>query len=186
GEQDGFAPRKHTVRWATGRGLLAQVDLWLLQNLQDAAASTGRAYGTAKYNEACKELERVIVEVVSQGYVWMVRNELWNDTPKEKARRLAIFAVLGHALSTLDILLHPVTPFLTEYLYQEVFGSGTWKTPLLLEALPRLSLPKAAKVESEAVEFALMVEGACNSAREKAKLKRRWPLRSMAVYVPPE
>ena len=31
-----------------------------------------------------------------------------------------------------------------------------------------------------------MVEGACNSAREKAKLKRRWPLRSMEAFVPPE
>ena len=59
--------------------------------------------------------------MVSQGYVRMVRNELWSDTPKEKARRLAIFAVLGHALSTLDMLLHPVTPYLTEYLHQEVF-----------------------------------------------------------------
>jgi isoleucyl-tRNA synthetase len=186
GEQDGFDPRKHSVPWAVGRGLLTQVDLWVLHNLQDAVASAEKAYGSARYNEACKELERVIVEVVSQGYVRMVRNELWNDTPKEKARRLAIFAVLGHALSTLDILLHPVTPYLTEYLYQEVFASGAWKRPMLLEELPGSRLPKAAKVESEAVEFALMVEGACNSAREKAKLKRRWPLKSMAVYVPPE
>src|SRR6266849_5719573 len=116
GEQDGFDPRRHSVRWAVGRRLLEQVDLWVLQHIQDLVASAEEAYGTARYNEACKELERVIVEVVSQGYVRMVRNELWNDTPKEKARRLAIFAVLGQALSTLDILLHPVTPFLTEYL----------------------------------------------------------------------
>jgi len=186
GEQDGFDPRKHTVKWATGRKLLTQVDLWVLYNLQQAVAAVEKAYATARYNEACKELEHQIVEVVSQGYVRMVRNELWNDTPKEKARRLAIFAVLGHAFSTLDMLLHPVSPFLTEYLYQEVFGAGEWGRPLLLQDLPKLALPKSAKAESEAVEFALMVEGACNSAREKAKLKRRWPLKSMAVYVPPE
>ena len=186
GEQDRFDPRKHTVKWAMGRKLLTQVDLWVLHNLGLAVASVEKSYGTARYNEACKELEHQIVEVVSQGYVRMVRNELWSDTPKEKARRLAIFAVLGHALSTLDMLLHPVSPFITEYLHQEVFGAGKWTRPLLLEDLSRVKLPKSAQVESEAVDFAQMVEGACNSAREKAKLKRRWPLKSMAVYVPPE
>jgi isoleucyl-tRNA synthetase len=186
GEQDGFDPSKHTVRWAAGRRLLTQVDLWVLYNLRQAVDSVVKAYGSGRYNEACKELEHQIVEVVSQGYVRMVRSELWNDTPKEKARRLAIFAVLGHALSSIDMLLHPVTPYLTEYLYQEVFVHSTWRKPLLLQDMPRLALPKAAKAESEAVEFALLVEGACNSAREKARLKRRWPLRSMAVYVPLE
>jgi isoleucyl-tRNA synthetase len=186
GEQDGFDPVKHTVKRAASRKLLAQVDLWMLYNLQQAVDSVRKAYGTGRYNEACRELEHQIVEVLSQGYVRMVRNELWNDTPKEKERRLAIFAVLGHSLSTLDMLLHPVSPYLTEYLHQEVLAAGPWEQPLLLQDMPKLALKKSAKAESEAVEFALMVEGACNSAREKAKLKRRWPLRSMAVYVPPE
>ncbi|HEV2390569.1 MAG TPA: class I tRNA ligase family protein, partial [Nitrososphaerales archaeon] len=186
GEQDGFDPSRHTAKWAAAKRLLTQVDLWILYNLDRAVTAVKEAYGTGRYNEACKELEHQIVEVLSQGYVRMVRNELWNDTPKEKERRLAIFAVLGHALSTLDILLHPVSPFLTEYLYQEVFATGAWKKPLLVQDLPKLALPRAAKAESEAVEFALVVEGACNSAREKAKLKRRWPLRGMEVYVPPE
>lgn len=185
GQEDGFDPRRHTVKWAKARRLLTQVDLWLLYSLQEAAESVVSAYGAGRYNEACKELERQIVEVVSQGYVRMVRNELWDDTPRAKSRRLAIFAVLGHALSTLDSLLHPVSPFLTEYLHQEVFSGSPWKRPLLLGDLPKVALPKGAKGESEAVEFALAVEGACNSARVKAKLKRRWPLRAMAVYVPP-
>lgn len=186
GEQDGFDPRRHSVKWARGRKLLTQVDLWLLHNLDRAAASVSAAYGEGRYNEACKELEHQVVEVLSQGYVRMVRNELWDDTPRAKPRRLAIFAVLGHALSTIDELLHPVSPYLTEYLYQEVFASSPWGRPLLLEDVPELALPKAAAAESEAVEFALAVEGACNSARVKAKLKRRWPLRAMAVYVSPE
>ena len=187
GEQDGFDPSKHTVE-VGGRKEAPHAGGHLdpLQPRSRPCASVEKAYGTGRYNEACKELEHQIVEVLSQGYVRMVRNELWNDTPKEKQRRLAIFAVLGHALSTLDMLLHPVSPYLTEYLHQEVFAKGAWKRPLLLEDLPKLALPKAAKAESEAVEFALVVEGACNSAREKAKLKRRWPLRSMEVYVPPE
>ena len=53
------------------------------------------------------------------------------------------------AMTMLDILLHPVTPYLTEYLYQEVFLAGAWKRPLLLQDLPKLSLPKSAKAESD-------------------------------------
>ncbi len=185
GEQDDFDPEKHTVAWAQERKLLTPMDRWLLVNLQESVEQVRRAYSMGRYNDACKKLESQIVEILSQGYVRMVRNELWTDTPEEKDRRLAIYATISSALRTLDMWLHPVAPYMTEYLVQEVFRPAelAWKRPLLLDAFPLVELPRAAKRDRRVIDLALQVEGACNSARMKAKLKRRWPLREVRVLV---
>ncbi len=185
GDQDGFDPSTHTVAWAMEKKLLTTVDRWLLVNLEEGAGKVWKAYAEGRYNDACKVLESQIVEVLSQGYVRMVRNELWNDSPEEKDRRLAIFAVISHALRSLDMWLHPVAPYITEYLFQELFflPGRTWKSPLLVADLPSAELPASAKRDRQKVDLVLRVEGACNSARMKAKLKRRWPLKEIHILV---
>jgi isoleucyl-tRNA synthetase len=183
GEQDGFDPDTHDIAWAKEKSALTPMDYWLLASLEDASAAIKAAYAEGRYNDSCKGLESQIVEVLSQGYVRMVRNELWSDAPEGLDRRLAIYSVIATALKTLDILLHPVSPYLTEYLYQETFLDGSWKTPLLVQDYPSLDLPATAREDKEVVDLALEVEGACNSARQKAKLKRRWPLREIQVLV---
>jgi isoleucyl-tRNA synthetase len=186
GEQDGFEPSVHTVAWAEQKKLLTTVDRWLLANLEEGAAEVKAAYSMCRYNDACKKLERLIVEIFSQNYVRMVRNELWSDDPSSRDRRLAIYSMIAFALQTLDLLLHPVSPYATEYLYQEAFLAGAWKRPLLLADFPQVALPAGSKHDREIVDLALEVESACNAARMKAKLKRRWPLKGLRLRVSPE
>ena len=184
GTEDGYDPARHTLAWAARRRLLATVDRWLLNKLARAEETVWRSYGTARFNEAAKALEELIITHLSQTYVRLVRNELWKDDQKERARRLAIYAVLGHALARTDTLMHPIAPFATEYLHQEVFAGGKWRVPMLAGGRGVPTKSGWASAEA-AVDFALRVEEACNAAREKAKLKRRWPLRMAVVLVQP-
>ncbi len=186
GKEDGYDPSTHTLAWAKRKGLLTAVDLWLLAKLGRARGGVTAAYETGTYNEACRSLEELIISRVSQTYIRLVRTELWKDEPKERDRRLAVYAVLGHALRSTDELLHPVAPFITEYLYQETFAPRKWRTPLLVEGL-RVERREGATAGAETmVDFALRVEEACNSARTRAGLKRRWPLRTLQVMVAKE
>ena len=64
-----------------------------------------------------------------------------------------------------------------------MFATSRWKTPLL--AVGKSSeRAQGSRHAEETVDFALKVEEACNSARMRAKLKRRWPLKSAEVLVP--
>ena len=183
GEVDGYDPRRHTVAWARKKGLLEDVDEWLLAKMRSLEKTTSWGYSAARYNEACKAIEEAIIGQISQNYVRLVRSDLWKDDVKERDRRLAIYATLGHALRRVDALLHPVAPFITEFLFQETFaGTTSWVTPLLVEGAESTPAPERPGAE-KLVEFALRVEDACNSARTKAKLKRRWPLRSLTVLA---
>ncbi len=186
GKVDGYDPDVHDLGWATRRGLLSKVDRWLLSKLSGTEKAVGESYRSGRYNEAAKALGDLVITVASQGYVRMVRGELWKDDPEGAKRRLAIFAILGHLLRTIDGLLHPIAPFATEYLFQEVFAHGAWKSPLLTEGTSFEGAARASPAAEATVDFSLIVEEACNSARTKARLKRRWPLRSLTVLVPPK
>ena len=184
GRVDGYDPGKHTVGWVRKRRLLTPVDGWLLSKLAGAERTTLKAYSSGRFNEAAKALEELVITHLSQSYVRLVRSELWKDDPTGKGRRLAIYAVLGQALRSADELLHPIVPFSTEFLFQEVFAEKAWRTPLLALGRKKGAPAKPGSSQERTVDFALRVEAACNSARTKAKLKRRWPLRSIEVLVP--
>ena len=183
GEVDGYDPKRHTLAWASRRRLLTPVDRWMLRKLAGAEATVRAAFERRRFNLATKALEDLVISYVSQTYVRLVRSELWKDDPEGRGRRLAVFVVLGRCLRSVDELLHPVSPFATEYLYQEVYGGGAWEAPLLASELSGRT-PGGSRKAEEMVDFALEAEEACNSAREKAKLKRRWPLGAMKVLAP--
>ncbi|HKT21352.1 MAG TPA: class I tRNA ligase family protein, partial [Nitrososphaerales archaeon] len=182
GRVDGYDPKKHSLAWATKRRLLTTVDRWLLRKLAVADAAVKQAYRGGRFNEAAKALDELVIAHLSQTYVRLVRNELWKDDPREKGRRMAIYGVLGHALGEVDELLHPISPFATEFLHQEVFDEGKWKVPLIALGWTK-EVGAGSRSAEAAVDFALKVEEACNSARTRAKLKRRWPLRSAVVLA---
>jgi len=182
GAVDGYTPERHTVAWAQRGRLLTAVDRWALSKVAAARKGAAEAYSTGKYNVACRILEDLVISHLSQTYVRLVRSELWKDDPRERRRRLAIFAVLGESLCEADRLLHPVTPFITEFLHQEVFAEKKWKVPLLVGTHTRGLV--TGRGDEATIDFALRVEEACNSARTKSRLKRRWPLKSLTLLVP--
>jgi isoleucyl-tRNA synthetase len=80
----------------------------------------------------------------------------------------------------LDILIHPLSPYTSEYLYLGTFGQ---KKSILLEDWPK---PQES-LEDEKIEesFDLLKEATSisSAARMKGKLKRRWPLNNAIICV---
>ncbi len=184
GAVDGYSPSKHTLEWARRRKLLTPVDSWLLAKLARSTRDADEAYSSGRYNDACKAVEQAVITYLSQTYVRLVRPQLWRDDPETTLERLAIYAVLGHALKRLDEALHPVSPFVTEYLFQETFGGrDRWRAPLLAKGMSHGGAEPRGGTAEKGVDLALRVEEACNSARTRGGLKRRWPLADLMVIV---
>ncbi|MCX8191218.1 MAG: class I tRNA ligase family protein, partial [Nitrososphaerales archaeon] len=175
---DGYDHTKYDLRWALERGLLKDQERWLLSKLQSLILNVTEGYSRCRFHEAARALEEFIIEVLSQTYVPLTRSEIWDDDPKTLDRRLAIYATLAHTLKTLDVLIHPIAPYTSEYLYNRCFE----KKILILARWP--------EVESEFIdkelesEFEMLKEmiSLANAARMEVKIKRRWPLRR-AVYL---
>ncbi|MEM1563868.1 MAG: isoleucine--tRNA ligase [Candidatus Bathyarchaeia archaeon] len=187
-EYDNFNPQRHTLEWAKTIGLLKKPDLWLLSKLQKTISDYTAKLEKCEFNLALAELEEFVVEMVSRLYVPMIRKELWTDDPETLNRRLAIYATLWHVLKTAVALFNPVTPFLSEALYQKIYRR---LDPTLPESVNFEDWPKPREeLRDEALEEDFETLMKCvslvYSARQSAKIKRRWPLRKVAVVAPEE
>jgi len=183
---DNFNPQKYTLEWAKGEDQLKSPDLWLLSKLQETVEEYTVRLETCEFNFALAVLEDFVIETISRLYVPMVRKELWTDDPETLNRRLAIYATLWHVLKTVTHLFNPVAPYLSEALYQKVYRN---LDPTMLESVNFESWPKPdEKMRNMPLEENLQTLLKCvslvYSARQSAKLKRRWPLRRMVVVAP--
>ncbi len=185
-EYDNFNPQRHTLEWAKSNRLLKKPDLWLLSKLQKAISDYTARLKKCEFNLALAELEEFVVETVSRLYVPMIRKELWTDDPETLNRRLAIYATLWHVLKTVLALFNPVTPFLCEALYQKIYRrlDPTLPESINFEKWPEPEEKLRDKTLEEEFEIMLDCVSMVYSARQSAKIKRRWPLRKMLVVAP--
>jgi len=185
-EYDHFNPREHTLQWARENNLLKPADRWLLSKLQQTVKDCTAKLETCEFNFTVAELETFVVDVVSRQYVPMVRRDLWSDDPQTLNRRLAVYATLWQTLKTLVLLFNPVTPFLSEFLHQNVYRTldktipesvnyENWPTPD--RALQEVDL-------EQAFDTLLKTVALTYSARQTAQLKRRWPLQKTVLVGP--
>ncbi|MEM2367438.1 MAG: isoleucine--tRNA ligase [Candidatus Bathyarchaeia archaeon] len=185
-EYDNFNPQKHTLEWAKTNSLLKKPDLWLLSKLQEVIGNYTAKLEKCEFNLALAELEEFVVETVSRLYVPMIRRELWTDDPETLNRRLAIYATLWHVLKTAIALFNPVTPFLSEALYQKVYRrlDPTLPESVNFEEWPKPKEELRNKALEEDFEILMKCVSLVYSARQSAKIKRRWPLRKVVIVAP--
>ncbi len=177
---DGFDASTQNLYWALRSGLITNTESWLLSKLQGLVETVTRTYTKCHFHEGLKMIESFVIEIMSQEYVPMTRSEIWDDSPKTLKRRHAIYAILDHTLKTIDILLHPVSPHITEFLYQRAFPNEARNAKtILLQRWPKAQRrSKRLQLESE-MELVGRLISLTNAARMNAKLKRRWPLRKV-------
>ena len=179
-EYDKFDISQTTIDWAKNKGLLDHVDIWLLSKLQKTIQMCTESNKNCKFHESAKAIEDFLINSLSQIYIPMTKQQLWDDDETKKDKRHAIYAILANALKNLDVLIHPFSPFTSEYLYQTIFEH---KKSILLELWPK----PVSSLINESIEesFDLMIDAVSVSAaaRMKAKLKRRWPLNQAIICV---
>jgi isoleucyl-tRNA synthetase len=184
-QYDNFNPKTHTLEWTKTNGALRPVDRWLLSKLHGTVKQVTEKLGKCEFQFALSELERFVVEIVSCNYVPMVRKDLWTDDPSTLNRRLAVYATLHNTLKVLVFLFNPVTPFLCEALYQSVYrelddkllgsvNSEAWPVPD--KKFQDVALEKQFEMLQKIVSLTY-------SARQAAKLKRRWPLDQVQIMA---
>ncbi len=178
-EYDNFDDSK-TIQWAQENKLLQPPDIWLLSKLQKLIKNSVMFNDKCKYHEYARALEDFIINSLSQIYIPITRVELWDDDESKKDRRFAIYSVLNEILKTLDVLIHPLCPFTSEYLYQCTFGK---QKSILLESWPSANDSLIVSDVEESFDLLKETVSVSSAARMKGKLKRRWPLNEAIICL---
>ena len=151
---------------------------WLLSRLDRMVKKTREALEARRFQEGAREFELFIIEDLSQKFVPMTRSVLWDDSEEGKMRRFAVYTALAYSLEVCDRLMHPFIPFITEYLHKSVFGSNL---PLAMMKYPDSQGLADERIEREFSKLYTILS-LSYSARMKAGMKRRWPLRRLFYY----
>ncbi len=180
---DNFDTRKINMDFIVKSKYFTLAEIWILSKLQSVIKTVTSSLDICRFNEGAKVLEEFIINNLSQTYVPMTRNDIWDDKIETIERRHVIYAVLGYTLSQIDIILHSYCPFITNYLYLLCFKK---KDIVLLESWPSFD-DKLVNIEVEkALDKSKQIISLVNSARMKAKFKRRWPVNRVVVSIQDE
>jgi isoleucyl-tRNA synthetase len=175
---DSFEQKKHNLCWVIDNNLISLSEIWLLSKLQRLISDVTLAFEECRYNEGAKAIEEFIINQLSQTYIPVTRNDIWDDSQEGLNRRFAIYSVLAYSLMQIDIMLHPYSPFITEYLYLSCFSY--FKT-ILLERWPKYEEKLVNTSIEESFDLSKEVISLANAARMKVQLKRRWPMKDALI-----
>ena len=178
---DNFDRKTNDLGWVLKTDLLRIADKWVLSKLEYVINEVTTSFQKCRFHEGAKSVEEFVINTLSQTYIPMTRNEIWDDSLETLNRRFAIYAVLGHVLRQIDIMIHPFSPYISDYLYLSCFSD---RKSVLLEAWPARN-KALIDIKIETVFDKLMeIVSLSNSARMKAKLRRRWPIRNVWICYP--
>jgi isoleucyl-tRNA synthetase len=185
---DQFNPQTYNIDWAVkNNSSLQPADQWMLSKLQQKIQQYTQHLEKCEFNTALAELDDFVIETLSRLYVPMIRKELWTDDPQTAERRQTIYALLHHALKTITLLFNPITPYLSEMLYQKIYRILEPNLPqsINFEKWPAPNQNLRDKTLEDAFDTMLKTASLSYAARQQGKLKRRWPL-SQAIVVAPQ
>ncbi len=111
---DGFNPHEHDVPLAE-RSLL---DRWILSRLQEVIGTVRDSLDKFDSLTAARTIEEFVVEELSNWYIRRNRRRFWKT--ESDADKVAAYLTLYEVLETVNRLLAPFLPFLSEEIYQNL------------------------------------------------------------------
>lgn len=178
-EYDKFNNEQTSVSWALQNSLLQPPDRWILSKMQRTVSEIREFNDRCRFHESARRIEDFVINSLSQVYIPITKAELWDEDASKGDRRFVIYAVLHEVLKTLDILIHPICPYTSEYLHRGTFG----KDSILLQEWPKARQEFVNESLEESFDLMKEAVSVSASARMKAKLKRRWPLDEAVICL---
>ncbi|RLI86951.1 MAG: isoleucine--tRNA ligase [Candidatus Altiarchaeales archaeon] len=158
---------------------LEHEDRWILSRFNSLIKDSTDAMERVYPHEFCRSVNDFILEL-SRWYVKLVRDRVWieGDDP----RKISVYLTLHRILTGISLLMAPVTPHLSEYMYRELTNGRSvhlldW--PVVDENLIDKELEENMEIVQQIVECV-------SSARQKAKIKLRWPIPRVIIALKEE
>ena len=169
----------HKLDYAT----LKHSDRWLLQRTNEFIKFARGAMDTFRHPALVKEFE-AFVDDVSNWYIRINRKRFWKST--DKLDQMNAYASLYFALKSVVGIMAPITPFLTDYIYQNTVREIEKDAPesVHLSDYPvPMDIPEDKAVLDETV-VARRIIAAAQRMRNEAQIKVKQPLKNLYVTAP--
>ncbi len=155
-------------------------DHWITSRVNSVAAEVTDAMDSLHLHKATRSLNHFILEDLSRWYVRLIRGRTWVE--KDDPDKLGAYYTLYHVLKKMITTLAPISPHITEEIYQNLVLGVEYDAP---ESVHMLDW----KVDKEAIipdleknmDILRDIIESCAHARDVARYKLRWPVREIVI-----
>lgn len=160
-----------------------EIDRWIMSRLQGVIDEVDNGYKEIAFHASTKALDYFVLEELSNWYIRRSRRRFYSGEMTEDKK--SGYDTIYDVLTTLARLMAPVTPFLTEEIYQnlELRLDKSLPQSLHMNLFPKADKKLVDDKLEKKMALALAVTNAGRSARAEAGIKARQPLSEMLVYV---
>ncbi|ASJ01134.1 isoleucine--tRNA ligase [Thermococcus gorgonarius] len=159
-------------------------DKWILSRVNSLIGEVTEGIETFRLTRATRAIYNFVVEDLSRWYIRLIRKRMWveGDDPD----KLAAYYTVWKVFDVLLRLMAPFTPYIAEEIYQNLMRPFVG-----VESVHMLDWPKAdekaidEELEREMDVVRKIVE-AGSSARQRAKIKLRYPVRRIIIETEDE
>ncbi|WEL19358.1 isoleucine--tRNA ligase [Candidatus Nanohalococcus occultus] len=174
-----FSVYWNTVNFLTGHGLevneepesLEIEDRWMLSRIESITEEAQERMENCVFHKQARELEEFVLDDLSRWYVKKVRQRVKNGD------RAASWT-LRQVLEKVNKLFAPLTPFISEKVYQELEGE---KLSVHMESFPEADQELIDESLEVGMDLAREVVEESNKIRDKNEYNLRWPAKKLTV-----
>ena len=162
---------------------LTETDRWILSKLNSLVKEVDAYYADYEPTKAGRAIQDFVADQLSNWYVRLGRKRFWRGELSEN--KIAAYQTLHECLSTVSMLMSPIAPFFSEWLYKALSGNekSAAADSVHLSIFPKYN-PDMENLELEAaMELAQRTSSLVHSLRKNHKLKVRQPLGRMLIPV---
>ncbi len=157
------------------KGELQLLDKWVLSKAEKMTRKVTEALEKCQFNIAVEEVRNFAWHIFCDQYIEAVKDRLYKPEvygeEKRKAAQFTLYTVLYRILQ----LLAPITPHITEEIYQSLYADAVGQKSLQLTSWPE---PEAEKIDEEAERDGDLITAVINEVRRE-KAEKRKPLNAV-------
>ena len=162
---------------------LQPLDKWIISKSENLTKKVTDEFEKCQFNVAIEDVRNFTWHVLCDYYVEAVKDRLYNPDlhgqPKRVAAQYALYEVLFRMLQ----LLAPVTPHVTEEIYQHMFAENKGFESLQVSPWPKFN---ASLVDEEAEkngDLIIAIIGEVRHEKAEKKLPLNAPVKKLVVYA---
>jgi valyl-tRNA synthetase len=164
---------------------LQPLDKWIKSKAENMTKEVTEAFEKCQFNIAIEDLRNFTWHVFCDYYVEAVKDRLYNPEPNltGQAKKLAAQQTLYEVLYRILQLLAPVTPHLTEEIYQHMYKENKGFESLQVSVWPKFN---EALVDEEAEkngDLLIAIIGEVRHDKAEKKLPLNAPIKNLTIYA---
>lgn len=160
---------------------LDTTDVWLLSRVNEFVESSTKNYNTHAFYMVVKEFE-ILVDDLTNWYIRINRKRFWKSDDEQDKKNA--YYTLYTALKTISQVMAPITPFLSEHIWQNMVYEGfepMEKESIFLADFPANAIPETDVQLLEQTKVIRDVITLAQRLRNESQIKIKQPLKHLFV-----